>query len=33
MSECKMKEIITEFPYDYQVVENDWITLKDGIKL
>lgn len=31
--ECKPKQIVTEFPYEFRKVENEWITLADGTKL
>lgn len=30
---CKKKKVVTDFPYKYNIVENDWIPLKDGTKL
>lgn len=32
-TEYKEKEIITQFPFKYQAIENTWITLEDGTKL
>ncbi|MEH7084951.1 CocE/NonD family hydrolase [Neobacillus drentensis] len=32
-TECKEREIITNFPYAYQAIENTWIVLKDGTRL
>lgn len=31
--EIRAKEIITKFPYQVKVVENEWITLSDGVRL
>lgn len=31
--ECKAKQIINEFPYEFNKVENEWITMSDGVKL
>lgn len=31
--ECKPKQVITEFPYEFKKVENSWITMSDGTKL
>lgn len=31
--ECKERIILTEQPYKFNAVENEWITLKDGTKL
>ena len=28
-----MKKIITEFPYEVKIIENDWFTLSDGTRL
>ncbi|GCF95626.1 hydrolase [Enterococcus florum] len=28
-----MKKIITEFPYDVEIIENEWYTLSDGTRL
>jgi len=33
MDEYKEKQIVTEFPYGFSVIENDWITLEDGTRL
>ena len=32
-TEYKEKEIITNFPYAFQTIENTWIVLKDGTRL
>lgn len=29
----KEKEIITDFPYEVEVIEHQWLTLKDGTRL
>lgn len=31
--ECKSKQVITKFPYEFKKVENSWITMSDGTKL
>lgn len=28
-----MKKIVTEFPYQVKVIENEWFTLSDGTRL
>ncbi len=33
MTVYNTKKVRTDFPYKYNTVENDWITLKDGTKL